>query len=321
MQLKELQGILDQITGQHHVQDKVVISATHDKIGESAKLPSNYRRASQSEQQVLLGDDCSAIPDGAEGYLLFASEGIISDFLERDPWFAGYCSVMVNISDVLAMGGLPIAVTDVIWGQDKASLDEVWEGMVAASSAYDVPIVGGHTCYRSTSKALAVSILGRANNLLTSFSASPGQQLLMAIDMAGDYYEHYPFWNASTNASRDKLLTNISVMQEIADQALSECAKDISMGGLLGTIAMLGNTSGVGFDIHFDGIIPPPDGDWLRWLIAFPSFGFILTCDERHTNAIVQLFHEHRTRCQVVGTVRQSKGISVWKNDTPIKFM
>ena len=38
-----------------------------------------------------------------------------------EPWFAGYCGVMVNLSDVAAMGGRPVAVVDALWAEDDAS--------------------------------------------------------------------------------------------------------------------------------------------------------------------------------------------------------
>ena len=66
-----------------------------------------------SSQAVALGDDCAALADG-EGYLLFAIEGMVSDFVRAMPWFAGYSSVMVNVSDIYAMGGRPLAVVDAL---------------------------------------------------------------------------------------------------------------------------------------------------------------------------------------------------------------
>ncbi len=65
-------------------------------------------------QPVAVVDDCAALPDG-DGYLLFAIEGFINEFVAADPWFAGWCGVMVNISDIAAMGGRPIAVVDAVW--------------------------------------------------------------------------------------------------------------------------------------------------------------------------------------------------------------
>jgi uncharacterized protein len=69
---------------------------------------------------VLLGDDCAAIPDEAGGWMLLAIEGFINRFVEQEPWFAGWCGVMVNLSDVAAMGGRPIAVVDALWSRSDA---------------------------------------------------------------------------------------------------------------------------------------------------------------------------------------------------------
>ncbi|HSI39879.1 MAG TPA: AIR synthase related protein, partial [Xanthobacteraceae bacterium] len=97
---------------------------------------------------IPVGDDCAAIPDG-DGFLLLAIEGFMNEFVAGDPWFAGWCGVMVNISDIAAMGGRPIAVVDAVWadGEDKAA--PVLEGLRAASERFGVPLVGGHTNIRT----------------------------------------------------------------------------------------------------------------------------------------------------------------------------
>jgi hypothetical protein len=50
------------------------------------------------------------------GYDLFASEGFLNAFVERDPWFAGWCGIMVNNSDIAAMGGRATAIVNTVWG-------------------------------------------------------------------------------------------------------------------------------------------------------------------------------------------------------------
>jgi uncharacterized protein len=42
------------------------------------------------------------------------------------------------------MGGRPMAVTDSLWLGSDGKAKEIWAGMLAASAAYEVPIVGGH---------------------------------------------------------------------------------------------------------------------------------------------------------------------------------
>lgn len=53
------------------------------------------------------GDDASAIRIGDGKLLLLAADGIWGRLLESDPYWAGYCSVLVNVNDIAAMGVNP----------------------------------------------------------------------------------------------------------------------------------------------------------------------------------------------------------------------
>jgi uncharacterized protein len=81
---------------------------------------------------IRVGDDCAAIPDG-DGYLLLAIEGFINEFVAADPWFAGWCGVMVNVSDIAAMGGRPVAVVNAIWSAGDTAAEPILQGLRAAS--------------------------------------------------------------------------------------------------------------------------------------------------------------------------------------------
>ncbi len=59
------------------------------------------------------GEDAAVIDDG-DDVLLFAADGIWSKLMEADPEWSGYCSVLVNVHDIAAMGGWPIAMVDVL---------------------------------------------------------------------------------------------------------------------------------------------------------------------------------------------------------------
>src|SRR5450432_3233680 len=91
------------------------------------------------EFAVPVGDDCAAIPDG-DGFLLLAIEGFMDEFVAGDPWFAGWCGVMVNVSDIAAMGGRPIALVNAIWADGEANAAPVLKGLKDASQAFGVPI-------------------------------------------------------------------------------------------------------------------------------------------------------------------------------------
>ena len=89
----------------------------------------------------------------------------MNEFVAADPWFAGWCGVMVNLSDVAAMGGRAIAVVDALWAKGEAGAEPVLAGMKAAAERYGVPIIGGHSNLSCNQSQLSVAILGRAKKL------------------------------------------------------------------------------------------------------------------------------------------------------------
>ncbi|XXX76854.1 sll0787 family AIR synthase-like protein [Sorangium sp. So ce134] len=267
-------------------------------------------KAGALHRPAALGDDCAAIPDG-DGYLLLAAEGIWPAFLEGDPRFAGYSAVMVNISDIYAMGGRPIAVVDVVWGTSAGALEPVWEGMVAASRAYGVPIVGGHTSARSPYNALAVAIAGRARRLITSFAARPGDVLVAAIDLRGRMHAEHPFWDASTGADPARLRGDLEVLPALAEAGLCDAGKDISMGGVAGTLLMLLETSGAGAVLDLEAV-PRPGGVSLeRWLLAFPSYGFLLSVRPEAAGDVLAAFARRGIASAAVGAVDGSRRLTL----------
>jgi len=253
---------------------------------------------------VPVGDDCAAIPDG-DGHLLFAIEGFINAFVAADPWFAGWCGIMVNVSDIAAMGGWPIAVVDAIWAQDEPAAAAILDGMRAASATYGTPIVGGHSNLHTAQSQLAIAVLGRAGKrLLTSFDASPGDVLVAAIDHRGAYREPFDNWQAALSAPAERLRGDLALLPAVARSRLAHAAKDISQGGIPGTAAMLAECSGVGIDIDVDAIVPPPGVALPRWLNSFPSFCFLLATEPDKAAELLSVFRSRDLRAAVIGEVR-----------------
>jgi len=304
MTLTDLVAALRETRGFRHKTDIAGVMSSLARF-----VPSNASRDS-----VAIGDDCAAIVD-KDGYLLFAIEGLVSDFVRDMPWFAGYSSVMVNVSDIYAMGGRPIALVDALWSNGLGAAEDVLAGMAAASSVYGVPIVGGHSNTRSDQAQLAVSILGRANRLLSSFNARPGDRLMMAVDLRGAFEDPYPFWNASVGAPAARLRADLELLPMLAESGLCDAAKDISMAGSLGTTLMLLECSGAGASIDLSRLPSPPGHDRLRWLSAFPSFGFVMSVREEHAARVEQLFVERELACAVIGTVDASRKVVLHEGD------
>ncbi len=266
------------------------------------------------------GDDCAVLPDpSGTGHLLLAIEGLVQDFVEAMPWFAGYSAVMVNLSDVAAMGGRAMAVVDALWAHGEPHACEVLAGMRAAAERYGVPLVGGHTNLQSNSGQLAVAVLGKAQRLISSFAALPGDRLLVAVDLRGQWQAPYPFWNASTEAPAERLRGDMELLPTMAEAGWCDAGKDISMAGVLGSALMLLECSGVGAEIDLDRL-PRPDAiggpgedseSFLRWLCAFPSFGYVLSVRPEHAREVTACFESRGIVCADVGAVGEGSCLTV----------
>jgi uncharacterized protein len=280
-------------------------------IAAKSDIASVARSLGLSGDDVIpVGDDCAAIPDG-DGYLLFAIEGFMNEFVAGDPWFAGWCGAMVNISDIAAMGGRPIAVVNAIWADGEANAAPVLAGLKDAARAYNVPVVGGHTNIRTDRGQLSVAILGRAKKLLTSFDAEPGEALIAAVDLRGRYREPFSNWEAATDAPHARLRGDIELLPAIAEAGLSRAAKDISQGGIVGTAAMLAECSGVAVDIDINSIPKPAEVALERWLLTFPSFGYLLSVKPWNAAETISRFTARGIAAATIGSVSHGSRVTI----------
>lgn len=270
-------------------------------------------------QPVVNGDDAAALRDGDE-FLLLAAEGMLPAFVQADPWFAGFCSVMVNLSDIAAMGGRPLAVVDVLFAGSQEHTERLLGGMRDASEAFGVPVVGGHTSRNAGDASLAVAVMGKAKRLLSSFAAKPGDELVVAVDLRGTYRGHTDNFNAATCASSEALKLQLALLPEVAEQGLATACKDISMAGLLGTLTMLCESSNVGASLDLTRLPAPPNVELERWLRSFPSYGYLLATQSDQSVALCRHFEQAGVSAEVVGRFSKDRRVRVRHHDAEATF-
>lgn len=259
-----------------------------------------------------LGDDTALIPPQL-GSLLLACEGMQPELVMEDPWFAGWSAVLVNLSDIAAMGGRPLALVNSLWGQGDDAGQKLLEGMRFACDKFAVPMVGGHTNNQSPYSALSVSVLGIADGpVLSARAAQPGDALVFVIDSDGSFYRHYPFWDAATKANPERLRAQLSLLPKLAHAGIARAAKDISMGGLIGTAVMFSEACGLQITIDLDAIPRPVGINELSWLSCFPSFGFLLAIPQTEFSSLHRLVDLHPClMCETIGRF-EAEPSSVW---------
>jgi len=259
------------------------------------------------------GDDAAAIPDG-NSWKLIAMEGFMNEFVETEPWFAGWCSVMVNLSDIIAMGGRGLAMTNAIWAPDKVYAEKILGGMREASETYNIPIVGGHTNLKTDRPQLAATILGRADVLITSFDAVPGQALVVISDQRGSYVGESKNFASFIGVNPKRLQKDNEILPALAEKKLISSGKDISQGGIIGTSIMLAESSGVGIEID-PLALKCPDNNLEKWMTAFPSFGFLLSVNEENLSEVLSAFQNRSIDARKVGRITDGTSVNLVEND------
>lgn len=276
-----------------------------------------------------LGDDAALVP-AQSGGLLLACEGMQPELVNDDPWFAGWSGVLVNLSDIAAMGGRPLAVVNSVWSAGAQAGEQLLDGMRFACDKFSIPMVGGHTNSQSPYSALSVAVLGVVEGpVLSARAAQAGDSLVLLIDGDGSFYRHYPFWDAATTAQPMRLQDQLALLPKLANEEIAHAAKDISMGGMVGTAAMFAEACGLRIEIDLDAIIRPAEIDELSWLSCFPSFGFLLAVPPERLNRLLEMVGGHRNLiCGAIGSFGiESTGVwlrrgdqtkPVWNEATPL---
>jgi len=235
--------------------------------------------------------------------------------MEADPYWAGYCSVLVNIHDIAAMGGHPIAMVDIFSIAKTTVMEQVVKGMHDASAQFGVPIVGGHLHPDAPYSVIDVAILGsaRLDSIIYSHTAREGDSVVAAIDLSGRVHPSCCLnWDSVTMKSPAEVRSQIALMEEIGKRHLVTAGKDISNPGLIGTLGMLLEVSGKGAEIDL-GLIPKPDlkqnnMSFEQWVRMYPGMGFIFTAKKEHVQELVRCFAAvGMTACEIgqVNTTRE----------------
>ncbi|NBE06131.1 sll0787 family AIR synthase-like protein [Paragemmobacter ruber] len=266
------------------------------------------------------GDDAAALPRPDGGWDLFAAEGFIPGFVGDDPWFAGWCGVMVNLSDIAAMGGRATAITDMIWAPDADCAAPMLAGLKQAAQAYGVPIVGGHTNLHAPALNLAVAVTGRADALISSFDAQPGDALIAAVDLRGAWRPRFDNWFAAADAPPSRLQGDLALLADLAEAGLVRAGKDISQGGIVGTSLMLAECSACGFEIDLAAVPMPPGTDPARWLRAFPSFGFLLSVAPDRAAEVCARFAARDLAAAIIGHATGTPAIDLRQGTDRARF-
>ncbi len=142
-----------------------------------------------------VGDD-AAVLDYQDKKILVTTdllvEGIHFNLIYTPLKHLGYKSVVVNLSDICAMNGIPKQVTVSIAISSKFSVEaltEFYDGVKFACKKYNVDLIGGDTSSSLTGFLISVTAIGEAgeNDIVYRGGAKPTDLICVSGNLGGAY--------------------------------------------------------------------------------------------------------------------------------------
>jgi putative N-acetyltransferase (TIGR04045 family) len=224
----------------------------------------------------FVGDDGAPVP-GSD--LIAACDAIVPAMVERDPEWAGWCGVLVNVNDLAAMGARPVGLLDAVGARDASFAHRILTGLRNAAAAYGVPILGGHT-QLDVHASLSVTALGTTPHPVPAGGGRAGHRVRLTADLGGGWRPNYTGrqWDSSSTRTRAELGAMTAAIGPDARHRPA-AAKDVSMAGLVGTLGMLAEASGTAAVLDVASVPRPAGAAVGDWFTCFPGFA-LLTADE-----------------------------------------
>lgn len=247
-----------------------------------------------------IGDDCTVLDIGADEALVISTDMLVEDvhFLRSASAAeeVGHKSLMVNLSDVAAMGAQPIATLLSIALPESAReewADGFMRGYAEASRRYGVALVGGDTTASKDKITINVVAIGRASraNIKRRSAARVGDVVCVTgrLGISSKGLVDIMFGDLHTAAAKAHRMAQARITEGawLGGRESVHAMMDIS-DGIASDIYHIMKQSKVGAEIDIDKI--PTDYDMRYALSGGEDYELLLTVDAEDVDALVAEF-------------------------------
>lgn len=236
-----------------------------------------------------IGDDAAVVEMSAGSRLVATVDTLVSDVHFRWEWSSpadvGWKSVVVNVSDLAAMGARPRWLLVALAAPGDTStdvLDGLYTGMTEAADAYGAAVVGGDTV-RAPVVVISVTALGEVDRPpLTRSGARPGDvlavtgplgraaaglNLLMSQKTEGLTPEDAIACMGAHRRPRARVDAGLALVR----WGRVHAAMDVS-DGLLSDVRRIADASGVGVELDRDAVPVAPEAARVAGVRGWDAF-------------------------------------------------
>ena len=246
-------------------------------IKEIERLSLETQKFNKSLVIESIGDDCAIIED--KNRMLVSSDSITENihfnFDLYDFYEIGEKSLLVNLSDIAAMGGIPRLLVLSLFIPAHVNEDNIRQtlrGIIDTAKKYRVSLIGGNIS-KSSEFSISATIIGdyKDENVIKRFSSKTGEQVYVSGELGNSWMafylndnKNYIFKNYPNLKSEDKKLIEnlidkyklpqprINLGRKLSEKKLANSLTDISDGLVKDIFNVIGN--GCGCEIYIDEI-------------------------------------------------------------------
>lgn len=289
-----------------------------------------------------IGDDCAVIrKDGRQSWLVTMDtlvESVHFDLGWHPPSLLGRKSVAVNVSDIAAMGGVPLYVflsLGLPAEYRQEWLEEFSRGIVDACATYGAVLAGGDTVRTRVGIQITLTVIGVAptDKIVFRDGAQPGDDVWVSghLGSAAAGLELCRSGRSNEAEYRDLVDAHLNPQprvrlgMQLAEKHLVHSMMDLS-DGLATDLAHLCRRSGLGALIDPDNLPYSPGLAAAAELIqqeptalmvsGGEDYELIFTTDPAQTGAIELLADELDILVTRVGMIDEKKGVRVVETDS-----
>jgi thiamine-monophosphate kinase len=156
----------------------------------------------EADKRVSIGpgDDAAALDFPAAARCLISTDMLLDGTCfrldEAGPYRVGRKAVSVNISDIAAMAGVPLAIVIAVGLPRSGSMElaqQLFKGMEEAAKENDVAVIGGDTNTWQGPLTISATVLGEATDRgpVTRSGAKPGDWIFVTGPLGGSILGHH----------------------------------------------------------------------------------------------------------------------------------
>ena len=293
------------------------------------------QRFQQNHPDVVLGigDDCALLNIPAQHHLATSIDTLVKGIHfphECDAYLLGWRSLLVNLSDLAAMGAKPLGFTlaltlpeiNIEWVENYS------RGLADCASQYDIQLVGGDTTKGPLSISIQVMGTVPAGKAMTRGGAKQSDLLFVSGELGAAAAAVKPLVD-QTHCPDDWLNAyyqpNAQIDLGIGLRSLATACLDIS-DGLLGDLQHLLDASHLGAELNIDAmpIASSIDNEPNKLALALSGgddYQLCFSAPKHHQEKIMKLSQDLNVAVTCIGRLRNQLGIVGLQNNKPIELI